>query len=125
VADEVHRGRLFEIQGGTIAQQRGRNAKTCALGARLVKDHSESLAEATALAHKLGIDVPDQPSPSMQWEVQVVQQFSGTEFDRWYDDLEVKDHLQDIQEAMDEHEKGYNPDVREDAGKEIPVLHQH
>jgi putative membrane protein len=118
-------GDLFEIQGGKLAQQKGTTQKVRDLGATLVKDHTESLMEATELAKKLGIPVPSEPSPTQQWELQVVAQFSGTAFDRWYSKLEVKDHMQDIQEAQDEAEKGCNHDVREDAEDEIPVLEKH
>jgi putative membrane protein len=118
-------GDRFEIQGGKLAQQKGTNPKVRDLGARLVKDHSESLAGAVALAHKLGVEVPDSPSPSQQWELRVVSSFSGGDFDRWYADLEVQDHMQDIQEATDEVNDGTNHKVRKEAKDEIPVLQEH
>src|SRR4051794_29513924 len=82
-------GDLFEIQGGKIAQEKGTTQKVRDLGATLVKDHSKSLKEATDLAEELGIEVPSEPSPSQQWELRAVQQFSGRDFDKWYSDLEV------------------------------------
>jgi putative membrane protein len=118
-------GDRFEIQGGQLAQQRGTTEKVRALGARLVKDHSESLATAIALAEKLGIEVPDSPSPSQQWELRAVAQFTGRQFDRWYADLEVQDHIQDITEAQDEVNDGCNHKVRHEAKDEIPVLQEH
>jgi putative membrane protein len=118
-------GDLFEIQGGKIAQARGTTEKVRDLGATLVEDHTKSLQDATELAEELGIDVPTEPSPSQQWELRAVQQFGGKEFDRWYADLEVQDHMQDIQEAQDEVDKGCNHDVREDAAEEIPTLQMH
>jgi putative membrane protein len=118
-------GDLFEIQGGKIAQEKGTTQKVRDLGATLVKDHSESLKEATDLAEELGIEVPTEPSPTQQWQLRVVQQFQGAQFDKWYSDLEVADHEQDIQEAQDEVEKGRNKDVRENAKQEIPVLQGH
>jgi putative membrane protein len=118
-------GDLFEIQGGKIAQQKGESQQVRDLGATLVSDHTKSLADATDLAKKLGIDVPDEPSPSQQWELRVVSSFSGNAFDRWYSDLEVQDHIQDIQEAQDEVDKGRNHEIREDAEDEIPTLQHH
>jgi putative membrane protein len=118
-------GDLFEIQGGKLAEHKGSTEKVRELGATLVKDHTQSLMDATALAKKLGIPVPSEPSPTQQWELQVVAQFSGTKFDRWYSDLEVKDHMQDIQEAQDEADKGCNPEIRDDAEDEIPMLERH
>jgi putative membrane protein len=118
-------GDLFEIQGGKIAQQKGESREVRDLGARLVADHSKSLEDATDLAKRLGIDVPTEPSPTQQWQLRVVSSFSGNAFDRWYSDLEVQDHIQDIKEAQDEVEKGRNEDIREEAEDEIPTLKEH
>jgi putative membrane protein len=118
-------GDLFEIQGGKLAMHKATTEKVRDLAARLIKDHTDSLKNSTELAKKLGIEVPDRPSPSQQWELHAVAQFKGKDFDRWYADLEVKDHIQDIQEARDEVDKGCNPDVRENARDEIPTLQKH
>jgi putative membrane protein len=118
-------GDRFEIAGGKLAQQKGTVQQTRDLGARLVKDHTESLADATKLARQLGIDVPDSPSPSQEWELRAVAQFGGAAFDHQYADLEVQDHTQDIQEANDEVSDGCNPKVRAAARKELPVLKEH
>jgi putative membrane protein len=118
-------GDRFEIQGGELAQHQASTDTVRALGARLVKDHSQSLEDAIALAERLGIDVPDSPSPTQQWELRTVAQFHGREFDRRYADLEVQDHKQDIQEAQDEIDKGCNPDIRDEAKSELPVLQEH
>jgi len=118
-------GDLFEIACGQIAQQKGTIPHVRDLGARLVQDHSKSLEDATKVANDLGIDVPTEPSPSQQWELRVVQTFSGSEFDRWYSDLEVQDHKQDIQEAQDEVDKGCNDQIKALAEDDLPTLQEH
>lgn len=118
-------GDRFEIAGGKLAQQRGSTAAIKDYGSRLVADHSKSLGEDIALAHKLHIKVPVAPSASMQWELQTVARFSGSEFDHRYADLEAKDHQQDISEAQDEVKDGTNRKVRRSAKKEIPILKTH
>jgi putative membrane protein len=118
-------GDLFEIQGGNLAQQRATTQIVRDLGARLVKDHTKSLQDARDVAEQLGIDVPDKPSPSQQWQLRAVAQFRGADFDRWYSDLEVQDHLQDIQEAQDEVDKGCNDKIKQLAEDDLPVLKQH
>ncbi|WP_028060788.1 DUF4142 domain-containing protein [Candidatus Solirubrobacter pratensis] len=118
-------GDLFEIQGGQLAQRQATTDKVRALGKRLVEDHTKSLKDATELAERLGIDVPDSPSPTQQWMLRAVAQFHGRDFDRWYADLEVHDHKQDIKEAQDEVDKGCNPDIRDEAENELPVLKEH
>jgi putative membrane protein len=118
-------GDRFEIAGGQQALAKSQNAAVKVLAARLVKDHRASLKEATALAKRLGIKVPKTPSPSMQWELQVLDTMSGASYDHWYAALEVKDHVQDIAEAHGETSKGSNASIRHSAGKEVPTLQKH
>jgi putative membrane protein len=118
-------GDRFEIAGGKLAQQQGGSDAVKAYGARLVADHTKSLADAAALARKLGVQVPVAPSPSEQWELETAGQFSGAAFDDRYADLEAKDHQQDIDEAKDEVSDGSNRKVRRSAAEEIPTLKQH
>lgn len=118
-------GDRFEIAGGKLAQQTGQNAAVKALGARLVKDHSRSLAEAVRLARRLNIDVPKTPSPSMEWELSIVSTLSGAAFDQWYTSLEVQDHKQDIDETKNELAAGLNPRVKKLARADLPVLRKH
>ena len=51
--------------------------------------------------------------------------FSGAVFDRSYVDLEVRDHIQDIQETKDEISEGCNATVRGLARDDLPVLRAH
>ncbi|HYY23668.1 MAG TPA: DUF4142 domain-containing protein, partial [Thermoleophilaceae bacterium] len=75
--------------------------------------------------HRLGIKVPGSPSPTQRWELRVVATFSGAKFNRWYSDLEVQDHRQDIKEAQDEVKLGCNRTVKRLARDDLPVLRQH
>jgi putative membrane protein len=118
-------GDRFEITGGTAAQSKGATPAMKAFGARLVKDHSKSLRDAKDAARRFGIDVPKTPSPSEQWELRTVGAFTGTAFDRSYADLEVQDHIQDIQETTDEVSEGCNATVRGLARDDLPVLRTH
>ena len=118
-------GDRFEIVGGTAAQSKGATAAMQAFGARLVKDHTASLKDAARAARRFGIDVPKSPSPSEQWELRTVGSFSGAAFDRSYADLEVQDHIQDIQETNDEISGGCNRSVRALARTDLPVLRAH
>jgi putative membrane protein len=118
-------GDRFEIIGGTVAQSRAATAAMKAFGARLVRDHTKSLKDAERAARRFGIDVPKTPSPSEQWELRTVGAFTGAAFDRSYSDLEVQDHIQDIQETKDEISDGCNRTVRGLARDDLPVLREH
>src|SRR4051812_42442277 len=85
------------------------------LARRLEADHSKALAEASRLARSLTVSVPKTPSPSMQWELKEVGAMSGTQFDKAYASLEVKDHTEDIQNATEEVAKGQTAAFRASA----------
>jgi len=118
-------GDRFEIMGGKIALNKSSSEAVRALGQRLISDHTKSLHESIALAHRIGIKVPKDPTPSMQWELMMVSQLNGSSFDYNYSKLEVYDHSQDIEESKAEASDGTNTLVRQAAKKALPMLTMH
>jgi putative membrane protein len=116
---------LFEIQGGEAALDLATSDEVLDLAEHLVADHTVALAEATALAERLGVEVPAAPSPLQQWALRAVQTFRGSDFDRWFADLQVEGHRQAIIEAQTEVAKGCNRKVRNLAAASLPVLEEH
>ena len=118
-------GDLFEIQGGRIALSRSSDGTVVRLANRLIADHTKSFSDTAEIARELGVDVPDSPSPTQQWELQVIQTFQGKAFNHWYSSLEVQDHLEDIDLTTDEIRDGTNDKVIDDAKTNLPVLQVH
>jgi putative membrane protein len=118
-------GDRFEIAGGKIAAAKAVTPGVRALAVRLRRDHTKSLREAVAVAHRLRIDVPAKPSPTEEWELQTVAAMSGEPFDAAYAYLEIQDHKQDIEEANMERMHGRNAGVRALARSDLPVLRKH
>jgi putative membrane protein len=116
---------LFEIAGGEAALDKAVTAEARELAAHLVRDHSAALAEAQAVAEKLGIAIPDRPAPLQEWSLRAVAQFEGIDFDRWFADLQVAGHQQAIVEAAFEAKRGCNAKVRKLAVASLPVLQAH
>jgi putative membrane protein len=116
---------LFEIAGGQAAQGKATTDEVRELAARLVADHTAALEQATEVAHRLGVEVPDAPSPLQQWALRAVNQFNGADFDLWFADLQVEGHKQAIVEATTEAERGCNRKVRALAEDSLPVLQEH
>jgi putative membrane protein len=118
-------GDHFEIQGGNLALGKGQCAAVTRLAKRLKADHSKSLAEAAQLARSMSVSVPKGPAPSMQWELKQVGAMTGPTFDKAYASLELKDHIEDIQNTTEEIAKGQTAAVRASARKELPMLRAH
>jgi putative membrane protein len=116
---------IFEIRGGHIALSKSHNSEVRSLAKTLIRDHTQSLKKTRARAHRLGVDVPNEPSPTEKWQLEEIAERHGAGFNHDYSELEVADHIQDIQDAMDEVEMGCNPDVRSLAKQELPTLKYH
>ena len=91
----------------------------------LIRDHRSSLKEAAHAAHGLGVDVPHEPSPCEQWELDMLHRLRGAAFDQAYLSLEVKDHIQDISESTSQSKTGSNAAVVRLAREDIGTLHRH
>lgn len=118
-------GDIFEIQGGQLALKKSSNPAVIKLAQTLISDHTQSLHETQQVASKLGISLPTDPSPTEKWELEEVSEMSGATFNHDYSELEVLDHMQDIQETQDEVDMGCNPMVRDLAKSDIPMLQKH
>src|SRR5918998_6576350 len=116
---------LFEIAGGEAALEKATSDDVRELAAHLVADHTAALEQARALAHRLRLDVPEQPAPLQAWALRAVNQFSGAEFDLWFTDLQVEGHKQVIAETATEAARGCNRKVRALAAASLPVLEAH
>jgi putative membrane protein len=116
---------LFEIAGGQAALSKATTDEVRDLAQHLVTDHTAALQEATALAQRLGVAVPAEPSPLQQWALRAVATFNGADFDRWFADLQVEGHRQAIAEAQIEVARGCNRKIRRLAAASLPVLEAH
>jgi putative membrane protein len=118
-------GDWFEIQGGNLALHRSNNAKVRHLARVLRHDHTQSVHDAIDTARELGVHPPSAPTESEQWELRILAGSSGHTFDLRYTSLEVRDHQQDIGDAKQELWLGTNPEVRELARQDLPMLRYH
>jgi putative membrane protein len=118
-------GGAFEVTAGRLALRKSTNADVRAAATRYAHDHAASGSDDKKLAARLHVKGSFKPSPSQQWEIQMLSGLSGPAFDHKYAYLEVLDHKQDLVEAKQEAENGSNRSVVASARKEIPMLSQH
>ena len=118
-------GDAFEVKAGKLALRRSQDSAVRRAAATYVRDHSRSGGESKRLAKRLGVHADFAPSPSQQWEIQMLSGVDAASFDHKYAYLEVLDHKQDLFEARQEVENGSNPSVVASARKEIPMLSRH
>jgi putative membrane protein len=118
-------GARFEVAAGMTATTHAARDDVKAFGQRMIDDHSREAKDVEALAAKLHVRVPKEPSDEQQKIVQLFAQFSGKAFDCMYIADEWTDHENDINEAKLELAEGKNGQVRAFARHWLKVYKQH
>ena len=116
---------LAEIQGGTAALAKTNNPTVVKLAQTLVSDHTALLNSKRVLARRLGLRLPAAPSPTQQWELQILSTLSGAQFNHWFATNQIAGHQQSIQETVFEIAYGRNVKIRAAARTALPMLRMH
>jgi putative membrane protein len=124
-AVEAADGGLMEVALGELAEKKGTTPGVRNLGAQMAKDHAKANKELEAIAKETHIVIPSEMSAKCQKEVDDLDQKSGTDFDKAYADLMVKDHKDDIDEFNKEVGNGNDGRVTTWAKNTLPVLEHH
>lgn len=118
-------GDRFEAVSGRLARKRADDADVKRQGLTMVRHHTMHLRQTERLAAELGVELPDEPSPTQQWEVNALEPLRGGAFDRAYTRLEIADHIEDIEEYTTQSRDADSPVVRAFARRYLPTLRQH
>jgi putative membrane protein len=118
-------GGLLEVKLGEIAIKNASSAQVREFGKKMVEEHGKGNAQLKALAEQKGISIPTVLSDKNQKLMDDLALKTGTDFDKAYADLMVKDHKEDIEEFKKEAEKGEDPELRAWAAGILPTLEHH
>jgi putative membrane protein len=118
-------GGMFEVQAGELAKVKGMSQEIKDLGQHMVDDHSKANEELKLLATKKNITLPVALGEEHQKHFNDLNEKSGTDFDKAYADMMVKDHKKDIKEFEDEADHGKDEEVKNWASGKLAVLKHH
>ena len=118
-------GDRFEVRGGRLAHHKSDRAAVRRFGARMVRDHRMSYADARQTAEEVGVAAPRRPSPEQRRVLALWRSLPEGSFNCAYITYEWVDHQLDVADAQDEIKDGSNPAVIADARKDLPVLQAH
>jgi len=116
---------LGEEALGKLAQQKATGADVKDFGKLMVTDHTKAERSLKAAASAAGITLPSQPSAQQQQMEQKLSSQSGTQFDQAYVRGMLKGHDKAIQAFQTEIENGQNPQLKQYAERELPVIQDH
>jgi putative membrane protein len=123
--NKAAQGGLMEVAAGKLAAQRGLDPAVKSFGQKMVTDHTAANDTLKSLASSKQMNLPDSVSPEEHTALGKLEGLNGTEFDKAYSQMMVKDHVTDISEFEKEAKKGDDPDVKAFAEQTLPTLRHH
>jgi putative membrane protein len=118
-------GGMLEVALGKLAMKKGTSSAVRKLGTQMVTDHSKANMELKALAAEKHIAIPAAMSEKCQKVESDLKEKNGSDFNKAYADLMVKDHKDDIDDFKKEAEKGNDTQVSTWAKNTLPILEHH
>jgi putative membrane protein len=147
------RGGKMEVQMGNLGVQRAQNPQVKEFAQRLIDDHTKANSELKQLATSKGLIFPDSDSVAEATDItdadrtrvrerddtdkdakgehkehgslKKLEGLSGTEFDREFVRMAVKDHEKDVSEFEKASQKLDDSEVKAFAAKTLPTLREH
>jgi putative membrane protein len=145
---EAAMGGMMEVHMGKLGLQKAQNEQVKTYAQRLIDDHTKANTELKQLASQKGITLPDDKFASSSdtssdadrtkvresesgehkehhAALKKLEGMSGTEFDREFVRMAVKDHEKDVKEFEKASQKAEDSDLKAFAQKTAPVLREH
>jgi len=122
---EAAEGAMIEVELGKIAAEKGTHEQVKAFARQMQEDHGKANEELKMIAGNKGVELRQSLQEKHKRTVSRLSKLSGAEFDRQYIRLMVDDHKHDLEKFQREADKGNDPDIKQFASKQIPVLKKH
>lgn len=122
---EAAAGGLFEVEMGTIAQRNASSQAVKDFGKMMTDDHTQLNQELQALATRKNVPLPDGITDSQKDDTAKLSKEKGSEFDKDYMSMMVKDHEKDIDAFKKAGDNIKDQDYKDLITKALPVLQKH
>lgn len=124
-AVEVADAGLMEVELGRLASTKASSSEVKSFAQLMVDDHTKANNELKALAQQKNITLPIAMSNERQKKVENFAEKTGSEFDREYIDLMVREHKEAIDEFEDQAEEGNDAELKSWASSKVSTLRHH
>lgn len=124
-ADAAVKGGMMEVMAGELAVKNATNPTVKKLGEMMVKDHTKANEELKQWASKTSYTLPTRLDADQQKTYDDLKAKKGSDFDRMYTDLMVKDYETTIADFKKEAADGSEISLKNFATKTLPALDHH
>jgi putative membrane protein len=118
-------GNSAEVELGKIVAAKSKNPSVKQFAQMMVKDHTAALNELQELAQSRNLNFNDDLPDDAKALQAKLSSDTGKQLDKDYMDGMVEDHQKDVQEFTDKSQTAKDPDVKQWAGKTLPILQKH
>jgi putative membrane protein len=117
----------FEREAGKLAEKHARSGKVKRFGAMMVRDHGKTTEGLKHAIKKAGLPPPPPPEPTPDQTAMLdsLRPLHGRDFDKAYIGGQITVHQQALAAMQAYAQGGDNPDLREAAGKTVPIVEHH
>lgn len=116
---------LEEIKLGQLAQQNGGSASVKEMGKMMEDAHTQTYNELAVLAQTKIVTIPTEMNANGIAFYEKMKGKSGADFDKEYTEIMIRDHEKAIELFESAANSSRDPDVKQFAGKTLPVLQTH
>lgn len=123
--EDAARGGMMEVALGKLAEQKAHVQRIQDFAHMIVYDHSHANGGLRAAASGLNVKLPDSLDAAAGQQKDRLSAMKGTDFDRSYMQLMVKDHQKDIQEFRDMLPRIKHTALKHWVSSSLPMLEKH
>lgn len=116
---------MMEVQAGSLALTKASSPKVKEFAQTMIDDHTKANEELKALAQGKNISLPPSLSDKCQNKYQDLSEKSGSDFDKAYADLMVKDHKDVVDMFKKASDNAKDADLKSWATEKLPALQHH
>lgn len=118
-------GGKMEVRLGEIAMQQASSNEVKNFAQRIINDHNLANQQLTALSERNNLEVPQDLDRQENNTVKELSSKKGRDFDQAYMDSMIQDHRKDLELFQKMAKEGKNPELKNFAQQNIPVLQKH
>jgi len=122
---EAEKANIEERNLGRVALKKSQNSGVREYAQELIDDHTAALRDLVDLMRKEGMRQPDSLPQAKHEALEKLDDLSGSAFDRQFVALMVGEHQKAVASFRNEQSSATDEDVRDYAGKVLPVLQKH
>jgi putative membrane protein len=116
---------LAEVDLGKLAQTQASSQQVRDFGGRMVTEHTQMNNDLIALASNKGITPPSSTDDGREAIADLLEQLSGSDFDRQYIPQQLADHETTLTLFQGQASRGQDVELRQFAQRYSPVIQRH